>query len=157
MGKMNVNIARVSATGKGFSVSGRSNVVLEPNQAVTVSVGFNPAAKGKAHGALSVSSDASGGRLLRIALSGSGDATSGNHTVALSWQASSSPTIGYFVYRSSNGSGVSKLNSTLNESTSFTDSTVASGETYQYAVTSVSSSNVESAASNPITVTIPSP
>jgi fibronectin type 3 domain-containing protein len=66
--------------------------------------------------------------------------------------------MGYFIYRSSKGSGaLSKLNATLNESTSFTDSTVASGVTYQYVVTSVSSSNVESAASNQITVTIPSP
>jgi Abnormal spindle-like microcephaly-assoc'd, ASPM-SPD-2-Hydin len=157
MGKVNVSIAKVSASGKGFSVSGGSNVVLAPSQAVTVSVGFNPSAAGKATGTLSVTSDALSGRSVRIALSGSGDATSGKHSVALSWQASSQA-IGYFVYRSSTGSGaLSKLNATLNESTSFTDSTVASGETYQYVVTSVNSSNVESAASNGITVTIPSP
>jgi hypothetical protein len=156
MGKVNVSIARVSATGKGFSVSGGSNVVLAPDQAVTVSVGFSPGAEGKTHGTLSVSGDALGGSLVRIALSGSGDAASGKHTVALNWQASSSPAIGYFIYRSSKGSGgLSKLNATLNDSTSFTDTTVVSGETYQYAVTSVNSSNVESAASNQITVTIP--
>ena len=130
---------------------------FSPSQAVTVSVGFNPSEAGKSTGTLSVTSDALSGRSVRIALSGSGDGTSGKHSVALTWQVSSQA-IGYFIYRSSTGSGtLSKLNATLDQSTSFTDSTVASGETYEYAVTSVNSSNVESAASNQITVTIPSP
>ena len=158
MGKVNVSIARVSATGKGFSVSGGSNVVLTPSQAVTVSVGFNPVAAGKAKGTLSVTSDALSGSTVRIALSGSGDAASGTHTVALSWQASPSPAIGYFIYRSSTGGGAfSRLNVSLENSTSFMDSTVTSGETYEYEVTSVNSSNIESKASNLITVTIPKP
>lgn len=158
MGKVNISIARVSASGKGFSVSGGSNVTLAPNQAITVSVGFNPAAAGKAQGTLSVTSEALGGSLVRVALSGSGEAASGGHSVALNWQASASPTIGYFIYRSSTDeTALSKLNASLDTSTTFTDSTVTSGETYQYVVTSVNSSNVESAASNQITVTIPSP
>lgn len=158
MGNVNISIAKVSARGEGFSVSGGSNVTLAPNQSVTVSVGFNPTTTGKAKGTLSVTSDALSARLVRIALSGKGDAASGKHSVALRWQASSPPTIGYFVYRSGKGSGaLLKLNATLTDSTSFTDSTVASGETYQYVVTSVSPNNVESEASNRITVTIPSP
>lgn len=158
MGNVDVNITRVSASGKGFSVSGGSKVILAPSQAVTVSIGFNPAAAGKAQGSLSVTSDGSGSSVVRIALSGSGEATSSKHSVALSWQASSSSTIGYFIYRSSKGSGaLFKLNAALDESTSFTDGAVASGETYQYVVTSVNSSNIESAASNQITVKIPNP
>jgi Abnormal spindle-like microcephaly-assoc'd, ASPM-SPD-2-Hydin len=157
MGNVNLSIARVSATGKGFSVSGGSKVVLAPRQAVTVSVGFNPAKTGKAQGSLSVTSDASGNGVVRVALSGSGGAASGKHAVALSWQASSQA-MGYFIYRSSKGSGaLSKLNAALDESTSFIDSAVASGETYEYEVTSVNSSNIESTASNQISVTIPSP
>ena len=158
MAKVNVSITKISASGKGFSVSGGSNMVLAPSQAVTVSVGFNPVAAGKATGTLSVTSDALSASTVRIALSGSGDARSGKHSVALSWQASSSPTMGYFVYRSAKGNGtLSKLNAGLIDSTSFTDSTVVSGETYLYVVTSVNSSNIESAASNEITVTIPTP
>jgi hypothetical protein len=158
MAKVNVSIADVSASGEGFSVSGGSNVTLAPGQAVTVSIGFNPRAAGKAKGSLSVVSDALSGSRVRIALSGSAEGASGKHSVALSWQASSSSAIGYFIYRSSKGTGeLSKLNATLNESTSFTDNTVASGETYEYVVTSVNSANVESAASNEITITIPSP
>lgn len=156
MGNVNVSIAQVSATGKGFSVSGGSKVVLAPRQEVTVSVGFNPAKTGKTQGTLSVTSDA-GSSVVRVALSGSGGAASGKHVVALSWQASSQA-IGYFIYRSTKGSGaLSKLNAALDDTTSFIDSAVASGETYEYEVTSVNSSNIESTASNQITVTIPSP
>lgn len=156
MEKVNVSIAKVSAHGKGFSVSAGSKMVLAPNQTVTVSVGFNPAATGKADGTLSITSDASSSRLVRVALSGSGDA-SARHSVALNWQPSETAAIGYFIYRSTGGGALSKLNASLDDSTSFTDSTVASGETYKYEVTSVNSNNVESAASNPIIVTIPSP
>jgi hypothetical protein len=157
MANVNVSIARVSASGEGFSVSGGSKMVLAPRQAVTVAIGFNPAAAGKAQGSLSVTSDVLGSGVVRVELSGSGEATSGKHAVALSWQASSQA-IGYFIYRSSKGNGTrSKLNPELNASTSFIDSAVASGETYEYVVTSVSSSNAESTASSQITVTIPSP
>ena len=157
MGNVNISIARVSASGKGFSVSGGSKVMLGPGQAVTVSIGFNPATAGKAQGSLSITSDALSSSLVRIALSGSGDATSSKHTVALNWQASSQA-VGYFIYRSTKGNGaLSKLNAALDYSTSFIDSAVASGETYKYVVTSVSSSNIESKASNQITVTIPNP
>lgn len=156
--KVNVNIANISVSGEGFSVSGGSHATLAPGQAVTVSIGFNPKAAGKATGAVSVTSDALSGGHLQIALSGSAEGTAGKHSVALSWQASSSSSVGYVIYRSSQESGqLSRLNATLNESTSFTDNTVASGETYEYVVTSVNSANVESAASNQITVTIPSP
>lgn len=156
MEKVNVSIGKVSVRGKGFSVSGGSNMVLAPNQRVTVSVGFSPVAKGEARGTLSVTSDALSSNLVRVALSGRGEA-SVKHSVALSWQPSASAAIGYFIYRSTGGGGLSRLNASLDDSTSFTDSTVVSGETYRYEVTSVNSSNVESAASNPITVTIPGP
>jgi hypothetical protein len=157
MGNVNVTIAQVSVSGKGFSVSGGSQVVLAPSQAVTVSIGFNPATAGKARGSLSVTSDALSSSRVQIALSGSGEGTSSKHSVALTWQASASPSIGYFIYRSTGNGASSKLNTSLDPSTSFTDTTVVSGETYEYVVTSVNSSNVESATSNEITVTIPTP
>ena len=156
MEKVNVSIGKVSVHGKEFSVSRGSNIVLAPNQTVTVSVGFNPAAEGEVQGTLSVTSDALSGSLVRVALSGRGEA-SAKHSVALSWQPSASAAMGYFIYRSTGGGTLSRLNASLDDSTSFTDSTVASGETYRYEVTSVNSNNVESAASKPITVTIPSP
>jgi hypothetical protein len=155
-GKTNVSIAGVSAQGRGFRASGGSNVVLAPAQAVTVSVAFNPATAGEAQGTLFVTGEASS-RLVTIELSGSGDA-SGRHSVTLSWQPSVSPVMGYFIYRSNAQSGArARLNASLENTTSYTDSTVAGGQKYLYSVTSVNSSNIESAASNQVTVTIPSP
>jgi Abnormal spindle-like microcephaly-assoc'd, ASPM-SPD-2-Hydin len=155
-GTANVHISRVSVSGSGFSVSGGSNVTLMPNQSVTVSVGFAPTSVQLAQGKLSITSTASNG-LVHVALSGNGQAAE-HHSVTLNWQPSASSTIGYFVYRTNtqNG-GRSRLNTSAENTTSFTDSTVSSGETYLYAVTSIDSSNVESAPSNQVTVTIPNP
>jgi fibronectin type 3 domain-containing protein len=70
-------------------------------------------------------------------------------SVALQWDASTSPVIGYNVYRSSNSGGAyTKLNSTLLGGTSYTDNTVGAGQTYYYVVRSVDSTNMESVPSN---------
>ena len=63
---------------------------------------------------------------------------------------------GYNVYRAASGSSnYARLNASLEAGTSFTDSTVASGQTYDYFVKSVDSSGVESAPSNSTAVTVP--
>jgi fibronectin type 3 domain-containing protein len=64
---------------------------------------------------------------------------------------------GYNVYRgtTSNGPYPTKLNSSLLTVVDYADSTVASGTTYYYVVTSVDSSNVESVDSNQATAIIP--
>ena len=153
-GGANLNIGTVSATGNGFTTSGGSNVTLVPNQSVTVSVNFDPATAGQASGSLSVSSNASNS-VVQIALSGTGVAAS-QHSVELTWSPSPSQVIGYFIYRSASASGpYSKLNASVNPSSTFTDSEVANSMTYYYAVTSVDSSNVESAFSNEVVITIP--
>lgn len=154
-GTANLTISAVSATGSGFSASGGSNIILTPNQAVTVSVNFDPTAVGGVQGTLSVSSNASNA-LLQIGLAGSGTAQSVGPSVTLHWQPSASQVIGYFIYRGVTEGGLSKLTASVDPSTSFTDSTVAGGQTYVYAVTSVDSDNVESTQSAPVTATIPS-
>jgi hypothetical protein len=153
-GTANVTISHVTASGAGFSVSGGSNVVLSPNQSVTLSIGFQPGAAGTATGKLLISSDAENSTV-QIALSGSGVAASGNHSVALNWQPSSSPAIGYFVFRGSSASNLSRLNVTAVSTTSYTDRNVVNGQTYVYAVKSVDSGNQLSNFSNPVTVKIP--
>jgi fibronectin type 3 domain-containing protein len=75
--------------------------------------------------------------------------------VALNWQPSASLVTGYFVYRGVSASATSKLFVTAIGATTYTDSSVANGQSYFYAVTSVDSNNVESAPSNEISVTIP--
>jgi len=93
--------------------------------------------------------------------------TSGNPTppptvsyqVDLSWDipdSSSDPIIGYNVYRS--GSGASHyqlLNNALDADPTWTDTTVEGGTAYDYVVTSVDKSGVESGPSNTINLTIP--
>lgn len=156
-GNANVSISSVSATGSGFSASGASNVILTPSQSVTVSVNFSPTAAGGVTGKLSVVSNASNSPL-QVALSGTGVAPTVQHSVTLTWQASTSPVIGYFVYRGTpSGGALSRLNASAETSTSYTDGSVAGGQSYVYAVKAVDSGNVESSYSNQVSVTIPSP
>src|SRR4029077_137241 len=90
-----------------------------------------------------------------IALSGTGVQTV-SHSVTLTWTASTSTVTGYNVYRSSvSGGPYTKLNSTAIAATTYVDTTVQSGQTYFYVVTSVDSSNVESADSAEVSATIP--
>ena len=81
------------------------------------------------------------------------------HKVQLSWNAPASsavPVVGYNVYRSAAGaSAFSLLNSSVDASTSYTDTAVTSGDSYDYIVKSVDSSGVESPPSNITTVSIP--
>jgi fibronectin type 3 domain-containing protein len=76
--------------------------------------------------------------------------------VTLNWVASTSTVSGYNVYRSTtNGSGYSKLNSSLIPAVTYTDTSVQSGTTYYYVVTAVDSSGDESTDSNQATAVIP--
>jgi hypothetical protein len=154
-GTENITISGVTVSGTGFSVSGPSNMTLAPNQSVTISVGFSPKTAGGVTGMLLVSSNATNSSL-PIDLSGDGVAASGTHTVSLSWQASTSPVMGYFVFRGSTTSNLSQLNTSAVTSTSYADRTVANGQTYVYAVKSADASNVLSSFSNTVTVTVPS-
>jgi HYDIN/CFA65/VesB family protein len=151
-GNANVTISGVTASGAGFSASGGSNVTLAPNQSETVTVSFNPKSKGLLAGTLTVSSNAPN---VEISLGGTGMQGSG-HTVSVTWAPSTSPVIGYFVYRRTGTIGsFSRLDSSIDSSTNFTDSNVTNGATYYYVVTAVSAGDVESQFSPEISVTIP--
>jgi hypothetical protein len=151
-GNSTVSISSVSAAGAGFTVNSVPNVTLAPGQAVNVSVNFDPTAAGLATGSVTVASNAPP---IQIALSGTGVA-SGEPSVTLSWNPSTSVVVGYYVYRGIGGSGsLFELSNGIVPSTSYRDSTVVSGQTYTYAVTSVDSSGVESVFSTSVTVTIP--
>ena len=78
------------------------------------------------------------------------------HSVALTWNASTSTVSGYNVYRSTvSGSGYTKINSSLVALLTYTDSTVQSGTTYFYVTTAVDSSGNESVHSNEVSAAIP--
>jgi len=153
-GSSNITISSVSVAGGGLSVSGGSNVTLTANQSVTIYVNFDPTGPGAVNGELTVSSNASNSSL-QIGVTGTGIAQAAQHTVSLSWQPSTSVVVGYYVYRGPASNNLSKLTGAIDMLTTYSDSSVAGGQTYVYAVTSVDSQNVESTKSTPITVTIP--
>jgi fibronectin type 3 domain-containing protein len=90
-------------------------------------------------------------------VTGSGTAAvAQQHSVGLSWTASTSTVTGYYVYRSStSGGNYTKLISTPDVSTTYTDRTVLSGQTYFYVTTASASDGTESTYSNEVTAAIP--
>ena len=81
------------------------------------------------------------------------------YQVQLNWYAPTSATssiAGYRVYRAPGGAtSFQALNSSIDQYTSFTDSTVQSGQSYEYQVKSVDTKGSESAPSNATLITIP--
>lgn len=156
-GNANANISKISISGTGFSLNGStSSTTLDPGQSVTISVSYDPKLAGSNTGKVTIASNASTAQL-GVALSGTGvvKSASSQHTVGLEWNATPS-VVGYYIYRSSKPSGpYARLNSSTDASTSYTDNTVESGQTYYYVVTSVNSNNIESTDSNQASATIP--
>jgi hypothetical protein len=154
-GTKSVTISSVTAAGAGFVVSPKTNVLLAPSQSLTISVSFSPKSTGNATGQLLVASNASNSRL-KISLSGAGvPKGAGGHSVTLSWQPSNSTVDGYFVFRGSSTGTLAQLTANAIASTSYTDSTIAGGQTYVYAVKSMSPNQVLSGYSNYVTVSVP--
>jgi fibronectin type 3 domain-containing protein len=117
-------------------------------------VQFSPTTAGSVNGNISVASNATGSPAT-ITLSGTGVAPV-QHSVSLSWTASTSTVSGYNVYRSTvSGGSYAKINSSLVAVLSYTDSTVQSGTTYYYVTTAVDSTGAESVFSNEASAPIP--
>jgi hypothetical protein len=157
-GNTNASISKVAVTGTGFVLgSSAASVILDPSQTESYTVNFDPKAAGSLAGTLTITSNAANSPL-NIALSGTGVAANSTHTVALTWERSSTSSVtGYFVYRGTKPSGpFAQLNSSPESSPSYSDSTVSGGQVYYYYVTAVDSSNIQSADSNEVSVTIPS-
>ena len=149
-----VTISTVTVSGPGFNATGASGVMLNPGQATTLTATFTPASAGAATGNISVASNATNSPD-SIALSGTGVAAV-SHSVALTWSPSASTVIGYNTYSSQvSGGPYTKMTSTPDAATSYTDSNVQAGQTYFFVVTAVDSSNVESAFSAEVSALIP--
>lgn len=104
-----------------------------------------------------VSSTAFTTQLVTGALGGSCSSTTGAHTVVLSWTTSTTPGVTYNVYRATTSGGyTTPLNSTSLSTTSFSDCTVAPGQTYYYVIRSVDGSGNQSANSSETIAVIPS-
>jgi hypothetical protein len=156
-GSTALTLQTVTLSGAGFGFSGLSQgASLAANQQVSFQVTFDPTVAGAASGSIAFGSP-SLSAATTLALSGMGvSGSSAQHSVKLNWNASTTPEVGYIVYRSENSGGpYSPLFGTASDSLTYQDTTVASGTTYYYVVTAVNSSGTESIYSNQVTAVIP--
>jgi hypothetical protein len=154
-GTSDITVSSAAWNGPGYSVSGITFPVTVPaGQSIPFTVTFAPQTAGSAPGNVSFDSNASNSPTTET-WTGSGAQLS-SHTVALSWNASTSQVAGYNVYRGTTPGGpYAKLNTALETSTSYTDNQLLVGQTYYYVTTSVDSTGLESQYSNQASATAP--
>jgi len=153
-----VIISAGSSDSGEFVLSGISlPKTLSAGQSTSFTVTFTPNTSGAASANLTFLSNASNSPTVE-SLTGNGQAPQ-SHSVDLTWNASlSSDVVGYNIYRRTpSGSYGSAINGPLNVDTSYTDNTVAAGQTYFYVAKAVDGNGVESGPSNEIQTIIPSP
>ncbi len=151
-----VTVYSASISDSEFTLGGLSFPFTIPaggSQGYTVL--FAPQASGTVSATLSFLT-ADGSSLTVQSLTGIGTVAQ-THSVDLSWNASTSQdVIGYNVYRgNASGGPYSKINTVLDASTVYTDTSVINGSTYYYVTTAVDSSNQESVYSNEAQAVIP--
>ena len=153
-----VTVSAATVTGSGFTISGASfPITLKTNQAATLSVQFDPTVAGTASGTLTIVSTSLTNPIAIIGLSGTGVGVA--YEVNLSWNApttSPDPVAGYNVYRSPDGASMyQQVNTGVVTQTTYVDTGVEVGKTYDYIVESVDASGVTSSPSNVAVVPIP--
>lgn len=153
-----VTVSNIAVTGTGFTKTNAAlPLTLATGQSATVTVTFAPAAAGSATGNLQITSNATNASVA-VALTGTGTAAAVQHSVDIAWDAATPVPAGYNVYRATQSAGpFSKLNASPVTGLLFTDSTVVSGGTYFYIVTSVAADGTESGFSNQATAVVPNP
>ena len=153
-GNANVAVSSVSVSGLGFSVGAATPFTVAAGSTASIIVTFSPQTTGPATGTVTLTSDA-GNSPAVISASGSGT-NSVAHSVDLTWVASTSSVSGYNVYRGSQAGGpYQQINPSLASAGGYTDSSVASAQTYYYVVTAIDANGNESAFSNQAIAAIP--
>jgi len=152
-----VTVSSASSSNPEFKLTGLSlPVTLAAGQSAPFTWTFAPQASGASSATVTFTSNATNPSVT-AALAGTGTAAP-QHTVSLSWVASTSTVVGYNVYRGTQSGGpYAVLNSAADASTSYTDSTVQAGQTYYYVVTAVDNSGNESVNSNQAQAVVPTP
>ena len=129
-------------------------VKLIPGASIQLPVIFTPTAAGRVLGDVTLT-DSGEQAQLQIKLAGTG-VQEGSHSVALSWTPGDQNWVGFNIYRGTvDGGPYTKINSSLDGSPSFTDTTVEGGMTYYYCATEVDAQGEESPYSNIAEATIP--
>jgi hypothetical protein len=154
-GSSDITVSSAAWNGQGYSLSGITFPVTVPaGQSVPFTVTFAPQTTGITPGSITFDSNAISSPTMET-LTGTGTQQS-LHSVALSWNPSTSQVVGYNVYRRiASGGAYAKVNTSVDASTSYTDNSVQSGQTYDYVTTAVDSRNAESGYSNQATAVIP--
>lgn len=146
-----VTISSASSSTSQFAIAGTSfPLTINAGQSVPLKVTFTPKTAGSASATLTFVSNAKDSSATEP-VSGTGSAP----FVTLSWSPSTSQVSGYNIYRGTSPGAYSKINPTLNPSTTYTDNSVTPGSTYYYAATAVNSSGQESGYSTPVEVAVP--
>ncbi len=151
-----VTLSSASSTNSAFTLGGLIlPVTLAAGQSIPFTITFAPTTSGTASANIFFFTSSSTSALETA----SGSGANLQHTVDLSWNASTSTSIvGYNVYRGIvSGGPYSKINFALATSMSYSDSTVQSGQTYYYATTAVDSTGIESSYSNEVQVVVQLP
>lgn len=161
-GSAAVTVSATSITGTGFTFSGATfPLTISSGQSATLSLQFDPTSAGAATGQMTITSNSSANPQVQVSLTGTGETAppAASYQVNLGWTAptSSSDTVsGYNIYRATGTSSTfQKLNSSVSATVSYTDDSVQGSTSYQYYVTAVDSSGVESAPSNTASVAVP--
>jgi len=151
-----VTVQAASDSNSEFVLSGISLPATIPaGQSATFTVTFTPQLSGATSTSLSFPSNASNSPAVQT-MTGTGTAPT-QHTVDLTWDASANA-VGYNIYRGTvSGGPYTMINTSLDGTIVYTDSTVVSGQTYYYVATAVDSESQESGYSNQTTAVIPNP
>jgi len=154
-GKRTLRITSDSVEGAEFSIGNFPlPVKLTPGSSVELQVMFTPTTSGRVTGSVTLA-DTGQDPQIEIKLAGTG-VDEGSHSVALSWEPGDQNYVGFNIYRATvDGGPYTKINSKLDPSPSYTDSTVQDGTTYFYCATEVNAEGQESAYSNIAEATIP--
>ena len=152
-----VTVSAATSSNAEFTLGGLSlPATIAAGQSAAFTVTFAPQASGASSGSITFTSNATNGPFT-AGFTGSGIAAP-QHSVNLSWNASTSTVTGYNVYRvSQTGGPYVAVNSSPDPTTSYVDNSVVGGQTYYYVVTAVDSSGTESVYSNQVQAVIPSP
>ena len=153
-----VTVSSVNVQGSEFAITGITFPITIPaGQSANFTATFTPQTPGQASVVVNFASDASDSPTVQ-SLTGNG-VSAPHHQVVLSWDpSSSSNVVGYNVYRGTQQGGPYPTRvASMDPDTTYTDSSVASGQTYYYVATSVNAKNVESVDSSEVKVVVPSP
>jgi hypothetical protein len=146
----------LSASGmpSGTTVSFNPSTIPAPgggNSTMTISVGT-----GTAVGTYPITVTGNGGGIQKTTTLTLTVTTTTQHSVALSWNASTFQVVGYNIYRSISSAGpFNIINPSLIPLTSYTDPAVQSGVRYYYYATAVDAQHDESIPSNLAVATVP--